>query len=324
MTRRGWLLFGALSIIWGVPYLLIKVTAGHVTPATLVFARTTIGGVLLLPIAIRRGAVRPVLRAWRPLLVYTAAEIAVPWFLLASAEERLSSSTSALVIAAVPLVGAVLARTTGDRERFGRTRGAGLLVGLIGVVVLVGFDVHRSDLGSIAEILVCAVGYAVGPWFFQRHLAELPSVGVVALSLLVAAIAYAPAGLIQAPNRLPAGHIVLAIVGLGIICTATAFLVFFALIGEAGPARATVITYVNPAVAVLLGVTILNESFTASTAAGFALILLGSVLATRPSGPSRTTEAREAAGIERDLRVLPPRSARNERVHPLAPPTPPR
>jgi drug/metabolite transporter (DMT)-like permease len=284
VTRRGWVLFAALGIIWGVPYLLIKVATSGLTPASLVFLRTGIGGLLLLPVAIYTGALRPALVRWRPLLAYTFIEIALPWFLLASAEQRLSSSVSALVLASVPIIGALLARTTGSRERLGRARSAGLMIGLAGVIELVGANVRSSDVGSIAEILVCAVGYAVGPWVFHHHLSDLPAIGVVVISLLVCAIAYLPAALVQLPSHPPGARVVLSVVGLGVFCTATAFLVFFALIAEAGPARATVVTYVNPAVAVLLGVTVLRESFTAETAAGFALILLGSVLATRSRG----------------------------------------
>ncbi|MCU1494022.1 MAG: protein of unknown function transrane [Acidimicrobiaceae bacterium] len=286
MSRRGWVLFGALGIIWGVPYLLIKVATGGITPATLVFGRTAIGGLLLLPFALYRGELRPVLAKWRPVLVYTVVELAVPWFLLASAEKRLPSSLSALVIAAVPIVGAVLARTTGAREHLGRVRIAGLLVGLVGVVVLVGLDVHASEIGSVAELLVVAVGYAVGPWIFHNHLSELPPIGVVVSSLLACALAYVPVVILELPSHVPAAKVLLSVVGLGVLCTAAAFLVFFALISEAGPARATVITYVNPAVAVLLGVTILGESFTAGSAIGFVLILAGSVLATRSRPPS--------------------------------------
>lgn len=286
LTRRGWALFASLGVIWGVPYLLIKVATGGITPATLVFSRTALGGLLLLPLALRRGALRPVVARWRATLAYTAIELAVPWFLLASAEQRLPSSLSALVVAVVPIVGAVLVRTTGAREHLGRQRVAGLVVGLAGVVALVGLDVHAADFGAVAELGVVVVGYAVGPWVFHNHLSDLPPLGVTVLSLLACALAYAPVALAQMPSHLPATRVLLAVTGLGVLCTAIAFLVFFALISEIGPARATVITYVNPAVAVLLGVSVLGESFQAGTALGFALILAGSVLATRSRAPT--------------------------------------
>lgn len=285
MSRRSWLLFGALGVIWGVPYLLIKVAMGGIAPATLVFCRTAIGGLLLLPIALHRDALRPVLRRWRPVVVYTVVELAIPWFLLASAERRLASSLSALVVASVPIVGAILARTTGARERLGPLRTAGLLVGLGGVVALVGLDARTADIGSVVELLAVAVGYALGPWIFHHHLRDLPPLGVVVVSLLFCTLAYAPVVLVRLPARLPGANVTLAVLGLGVLCTAIAFLAFFALISDVGPARATVITYVNPAVAVLLGVAVLGERFTAGTGIGFALILAGSVLATRRPPP---------------------------------------
>ena len=281
MTRRGQTLFLALGVIWGIPYLLIKVAMSGVTPATLVFARTALGGLLLLPVALARGDLRPVLARWRPALAYTAVEIALPWYLLASAERRLTSSLSALVVATVPIVGALLARTTGARERLGAVRLAGLATGLAGVAVLVGLDVRASERGSIAGLLVVALAYAVGPLIAHRHLGDLPSLGVVAFSLVVSALLYAPLALLQAPHHLPAAKVVLSLAGLGVVCTAGAFLAFFALIAEVGPARATVVAFVNPAFAVLLGVLVLGESFSIAMAVGFVLIIAGSVLSTR-------------------------------------------
>jgi drug/metabolite transporter (DMT)-like permease len=295
MTRRGWLLFAAMSVIWGVPYLLIKVAVDELAPATLVLLRTGIAAVLLLPIALARGQVRPLLPRWKPLLAYTVVEICGPWLLLGFAEQRLSSSLTGLLIAGVPLVGALLARFGPDRERLGGRRLAGLLVGLAGVAALVGFEVGAGDVRAIVAIALVVVGYALGPAILARTLSDLPSMGVVAVSLAISAVVYLPAGILQAPSAWPSAKVVLAVLGLAVVCTAVAFLVFFALIAEVGPARSTVITYVNPAIAVLLGVLVLNEQFTAATAAGFVLILLGSVLAT-----SRRTAVEPVVALEPD------------------------
>ena len=280
MSRRGWVLFVAMAVIWGVPYLLIKVAVDEVAPATLVLARTGLAALLLLPLALARGLVRPLLPRWRPLLVYTVVEICVPWLLLAYAEQRLSSSLAGLLVAGVPLVGALLARLGPDRGRLGGRRLLGLLIGVAGVAALVGFEVGAGDAGAVVAITVVVVCYAVGPFVLARTLSDLPALGVVAVSLALSAVAYVPAGVLQAPPSWPSGRAILAVLVLAVLCTAVAFLVFFALIAEVGAARSTVITYLNPAVAVLLGVLVLDESFTAATAAGFALILLGSVLAT--------------------------------------------
>jgi drug/metabolite transporter (DMT)-like permease len=283
VTRRGWALFAAMAVIWGIPYLLIKIAVGELTPASLVLLRTAGGVVLLLPIAAARGWLAPLLPYWRWVILYTVVEVSLPWFLLSDAERRLSSSLTGLLIAAVPLIGAILQRLTRGDERMDPVRLAGLVVGIVGVAVLVGLNVSFRDLGAVGEVGLVAIGYATGPIIIARRLPQLPAVGVVAASLALTAIAYAPLALPQLPRTLPSGRVLLAVAILAIVCTAIAFLLFFALIGEVGPVRATVITYFNPAVALLLGVTLLREPLTVGAILGFGLILVGSVLATRRS-----------------------------------------
>jgi drug/metabolite transporter (DMT)-like permease len=272
-----------MGVIWGVPYLLIKVAVDEIAPSTLVLARTVLATALLLPIALARGRLGGVLVSWRPLVAFAAIEIMIPWLLLGVAEQRLSSSLTGLLIASVPLVGAVLAVATRSDDRLDNRRLAGLLLGFAGVAALVGFEVGGGDLGAVAALAVVAVCYATGPLILARWLAHLPGLGVITASLGLTALFYLPVGLAQAPSSWPGTDVALAVIGLAVVCTAVAFLVFFALIAEVGPTRSTVITYVNPAVAVLLGVTLLDEDFTLATAIGFMLILAGSVLATRRS-----------------------------------------
>ena len=283
MSRRGWVLFAAMCVIWGVPYLMIKVAVEELEPATLVLGRCVVATVLLLPVAVAKGQLRALLPRWRPLLTFAAVEICVPWLLLNTAEQRLSSSLTGLLIAAVPLVGALIVRVTGTREQLGWRRALGLGIGMAGVAALVGFEVGTSDIGAVAAVAVVAVCYAVGPVIIARHLADAPGLGVMAASLGVSTVVYLVPGIAQAPSHVPSGKVVLSVLGLGVVCTALAFLVFFALIAEVGAARSTVITYVNPAVAVLLGVAVLGEDLTVTIAVGFVLILLGSVLATSRS-----------------------------------------
>jgi drug/metabolite transporter (DMT)-like permease len=280
VSRRGWILFAAMCVIWGIPYLLIKVGVGALSPASLVLVRTGLAAVLLLPIAAARGELRVLLPCWKPLVAYTVAELTVPWLFLSSAEQRLSSSLAGLLVAAVPLVGVVLARIAGDAERLGARRLIGLLVGLGGVAVLVWGDFGGGNAVAFAEMAVVAIGYALGPFILSRSLSELPGLGVVAVSLALTAVLYLPVGIAQLPARWPSGRVLAAILVLAVVCTAIAFLLFFALIDEVGPVRATVITYVNPAVAVALGVAFLSEPFTPTIAIGSVLILAGSVLAT--------------------------------------------
>jgi drug/metabolite transporter (DMT)-like permease len=275
-----------MGVIWGVPYLMIKVAVGGLTPGSLVFWRTAIAALLLVPLAAARGELRPLLPYWLPLLAYTVAELAVPWLLLSSAEQRLSSSLAGLLLAAVPLVGALLGWLSGT-DRLSPRRLAGLLVGLFGVAALVGLDLGRGDVWALVEMLIVAVGYAVGPYLLTRYLSQLPGLGVVAVSLLLTAVGYLPVAIVQLPRHWPAARVTGAVLVLALLCTATAFLVFFALIDEVGPVRATVITYINPAVAVTLGVLLLHEPFTKGIVIGFVLVLAGSVLATWRS-PGRT------------------------------------
>jgi drug/metabolite transporter (DMT)-like permease len=269
-----------MCVIWGLPYLMIRVAVRELTPATLVFSRTAAAALLLIPIAAFRGELQPLLRRWLPLLVYTAIEVAVPWVLLARAETRLTSSLTGLLIATVPLVGAVIVTLTGDRERLGGRRWLGLLVGIGGVAAIVGLDVGQVSVLALVEVGLVAVCYAIGPIVFSRSLTDVPALGVVTASLLLTALAYLPFAATQWPSSTPSSHVVESVLGLAAICTALGFVIFFALIGEVGPVRATVITYLNPAVAAVLGVAVLGEHLTAGMVAGFALVLAGCVLAT--------------------------------------------
>lgn len=281
MTRRGWGLFLALGVIWGLPYLLIRVSVREVHPALLVFVRTAGGAALLAPFVVRRGWLGPLLRRWKPIVAYTVVEMGLPWLFLSEAERRLSSSLTGLLVAAVPIVGAVLAGATGT-DRLDRGRVAGLLLGMSGVAALVGVDVHGTSAPAAGLMVVVVVGYALGPWILAHRLSDLPALGVVAASLVLCGVAYAPVVPFVLPTVPLSGSVATSLVGLTVVCTVVAFLVFFALIGEVGALRATVITYVNPAVAVLLGVSVLGEHFGLGTAIGFALVLAGSFLATRP------------------------------------------
>jgi drug/metabolite transporter (DMT)-like permease len=284
VTRRGWSLFIALGVIWGIPYLLIKVAVRELTPATLVFVRTSLGAALLLPAVVLRGDARALLARWRAVALFTVVELAIPWLLLARAERRVTSSLAGLFMASIPLVGAALSRAAGRHEPLGPRRLVGLAVGFAGVVALLGLDLGRGDALAIVELAVVALGYAVGPMIVSRSLSDVRALDVIAVSLTACAAAYAPIGIAQLPAAVPAPEVVGAVVVLGVACTAIAFLLFFGLIAEVGPVRATVITYVNPAVAVAAGVALLGEPFTPGTAAGFVLILSGSWLA---AGPAR-------------------------------------
>ena len=280
MTQRGLLLFVSMCVIWGIPYLFIRLAVSELTPATLVFLRTVIAAVVLVPIALGRGGLRPVLYKWQLLIAFAAIEIGIPWLMLSSAEQRISSSLTGLLISAVPLVAAAIAVALGSSARLGPAGILGLLIGVVGVAAIVGFDVRGTDPVALGEIALVVVGYALGPALLARYLSDLPSVGVMAVSLALCAVAYAPVALLQWPAFVPSPTVLVSVAVLAVVCTALAFMLFIALIAEVGPVRATVITYINPAVAALLWVVVLRETFRVGMGVGFVLVLLGSALAT--------------------------------------------
>lgn len=283
MNRRAILLFAALGIAWGIPYLLIKISVAEFAPAMVVFARTALGAILLLPLALARRQVLAVLRRWRPLLAYTVIEIVLPWYFLSSAELKLPSSTAGLLIAAVPLVGVAVAYFFGRPARLSKTNWLGIAIGMIGVAALVGFDVAGSDLFAVAEVAIVVVCYAVGPAIQSRWMSDLPGTGVVAVSLGLTAVIYLPFVALTGgfPTRVPSAPVIVSVVALAAVCSAAAFLIMLALIREVGPMRMTTVTYLNPAVAIIAGAVVLGEKITVWTIVGFVLVLSGSFLVTR-------------------------------------------
>ena len=293
--QRGWILFGLMGVIWGVPYLFIKVAVEHLSPPVVVFGRTAIAAVPLLFFAARADAIRPALAHWKPLLAFAALEMALPWLLLTDAEQHLPSGLTGLLIACVPIVGAVVAFLLGDRSALRPARLAGIAVGIAGVTLLVAADLGgEAPWWSIAEVLLVCVGYATAPFIAARRLGHVPDLGVVALSLTAVAVVYAPFAWLTRPDTPPPADPWAAVVTLGVLCTAIAFVLFFRLIAEIGPARSTLITFINPAVAVVVGAVVLDEPITPTTIGGFVLVLAGCWLATRHS-PEVIAEAPVAA-----------------------------
>jgi drug/metabolite transporter (DMT)-like permease len=280
MSPRGWVLFAAVSVVWGVPYLFIKLAVEDLSPGFVAWSRVALAALILLPIAWRTGALRGLPLRW--LAAFALFEITIPFPLIAFGEQRVSSSLAAILIATVPLVIAFLALRFDRGEQPTRTRFVGMLVGLGGVVALVGIDIggRGSELVGAAAVLCAAFGYACGPLIAKRHLTTGDPLGPVAAALGIASIMLLPLALGGLPSGTPSGEAVASVVVLGLICTAFGFLIFFRLIDEIGPSRASIITYVNPVVALALGVAILDERVTAGVVAGLLLILAGSWLST--------------------------------------------
>lgn len=286
--------FAALGLIWGVPYLLVKLAVPELSPLVIAWGRVALATAVLLPIAWRRGALRPLGRHKAALFAFAVVEFVVPFSMIALGERWVSSSVTGILIATVPLSVVLLARFFGIREHLGSWRLTGLAVGFIGVVALLGLGTISGILGwaGVACMLLASVGYATGPLIIQRHLKGLDAFGPLAASLLIATVVLLVPAVVTSPKQMPTALALTAVLVLGIVCTALAMLLMFYLVNHAGASRASLITYINPAVATLLGVWLLDEHLGAGGITAFVLILLGSWLASRG--------ARQAIGAGRE------------------------
>jgi drug/metabolite transporter (DMT)-like permease len=296
MTRRAWWAFAFMSVVWGASYLLIKIAINGGIPAPdIAWLRVAIAAVLLVAVAWRElGTLRS---RWVWILAFAVAEISIPFPLIAAGEVHVASSVTAIIIASVPLIVTVLSLRFDPSERPTPLRAVGLVIGFTGVVALVGIDLTGSGaelLGALA-IFVAAIGYAIGPMIIKLGMGGLASRAVMGASLVVAAVILAPFAAVDTPSRTPTAGAFAAVAALGVVCTAIAFIVYTLLIREAGTSRATVITYVNPLVALVLGVTLLGERPGPSALAGLVLILVGSWFATGGRIPRRRAELADAA-----------------------------
>ncbi len=290
MSRRGWLLLATMGVVWGVPYLLIKVAVSDVTPPTVVFARTAVGAVLLLPFALRSGGLAALRGHWPAVLSFAVLEIVLPWILLSDAERTLSSSTTGLLVATVPIAAVVLGRLV-DRQPVAALRWFGLAVALGGVVLLLGPGAAATDPWAVVKVLLAALGYATAPMIADRHLRDVPTIPLTATCLALTATLYLPITLLTGRPHVPHLHAALALVALGAVCTALAFVLFFRLIAEVGAARSTLVAYLNPVVAVVLGAAVLHEPVTVAVLVATVLILAGSAAASRRSPVSSAAAA---------------------------------
>jgi drug/metabolite transporter (DMT)-like permease len=283
MSRKGWLLFIAMSVIWGIPYLFIKIALRELDPTVVVFARVGIAAAVLLPVAANRRVLRQIRERWFVIAALACVQIVGPFLLISFGEQHIASSLTSLLIAADPLLVALFALRFDPRERVTGLRLIGLLVGMVGVVILLGLDVGGDQqrlLGAFL-VLLAAAGYAASALLIkQPTVAALPNLGVVTVECVTATIVLLPLAVTRLPGKIPDPGVIASMLVLGVICTALAYLIFFALVAEVGASRGTVITYVNPAVSVFLGVTFLGEPLNAAIIAGFLLIILGSWLST--------------------------------------------
>jgi len=283
LTKSGWSTFALLGFLWGIPYLFIKVAVEEMSPSSVVFLRVLIGAIVLLPIALKRKTFLIARQYWPLLLLYTATELIGPWYLITNAEQKINSGLTGLLVATVPIWAAILASIFGDHTVWHKSRLFGLIIGFIGVVAVVGIESlsGRQDIISIGMVLLAAMGYAYAINMVNRKIPEVPGLALNTWAMIITSFVYLPFAIISWPKAIPSVQTIGSVLGLGILCTAVAFILFFKVVAEVGPPRASLVTYLNTAVAVVLGVILLGEPLTLGIALGLPLVLIGSYFASR-------------------------------------------
>jgi drug/metabolite transporter (DMT)-like permease len=307
MDRRAWILLGLLASLWGASYLFIKLALEDLSPAMVVLVRTALAALVLMPVALARDALGGLRGRLGAVLVLAAVQVAGPFLLISVGEQEISSSLTGILVASAPIFTAVLAIWVDHEERSHGLALAGVVTGLVGVALLLGVDTSGSSAALVGGLLVvlAGLGYAIGGFYLKRRLSDLPPVGVGAATMLASAVLVAPPALATAPDALPGLGAAAAVTALGVGGTGVAFAIFYTLIGTVGPAKASLVAYIAPGFAVVYGVTLLEESFTAGTLAGLVLILGGSWLAAEGRLPRRSAPMR---GL-RDLDAQPKEAA---------------
>lgn len=287
MSRKALLLFLIAGTAWGLPYLFIRIAVEDFSTWTIVFSRVVIGAAVLIPIAINRKLLMPALKAWKYVLAYAALEMIGPWYLITEAEREINSGLTGLLVATVPFFGLLIGifYQKDNSLKHPKTL-AGLAIGFTGIVLLVGIDAlsGQISLPHVLMIILAAVGYAIAPVIVATKIPHVSGVAVNGLAMTMVAIVYAIPAMIFFPAEIaanPPAESWLSILGLGVICSAIAFVAFFRLVTAIGSARATLVTYMNMAVAVVLGIILLAEPITPGILVGLPLVVIGSVLATR-------------------------------------------
>jgi drug/metabolite transporter (DMT)-like permease len=284
MSRKALLLFLATGLAWGVPYFFIQIALEDFSSYSIIFIRVLIGAAIMVPLALNSGALKIALKHWQWVLFFAVMEMVIPWWLITEAGRHISSGLTALLIATVPMFGVVVASLLGDKSIRNPKTLIGMVVGFAGVVALVGIDSFQGIVDPIwvGAVILGSIGYAIAPAVIAYKIGFVPTTGVISLSMVFVVIAYSVPAVIQLPQEItnvPSLDSWLALLGLGAICSALAFVLFFALIKEIGAPRATLIVYINTLVALLLGVVFLSEPITPGLLIGLPLVLIGSWLA---------------------------------------------
>jgi drug/metabolite transporter (DMT)-like permease len=307
VNRRALLLFAATSVIWGSSFLFIRVAVEHLPPSAVVFGRAVLGASFLVPLAVRRRALRGLRPVIGPIVAVAVLDMAAPAFLTAWGEQHISSSAAGILTATDPLFTALLALWLIRSEAPGRKQLTGLIIGFAGVIALLGIDLRGSAVQLLAAgaVLLSALGYAAAALVYRRWLPGVPAIGVTAVMAVLSSLAFLAPAAMHLPRQAPPASSILALIALGIINTGVAYWLYYLLIDQAGAAPAAVITYAMPVVALVLGVGLLGERLTAGAVAGLLLIGLGAWLATRTPSPSTPAHAAPEPAPGRSQRAAP-------------------
>ncbi|MEY4313772.1 MAG: DMT family transporter [Actinobacteria bacterium] len=283
MTKVGWGRFALVGFLWGTPYLFLKIAVAEIAPAAIVFLRVLIGAIVLMPIAIRQKTFFIARKYWPFVLLYTITELIGPWYLITNAEQKITSGLAGLLVATVPIWAAILASIFGDHTVWHKSRLFGLIIGFIGVVAVVGIESlsGRQDILSISMVLLAAMGYAYAINMINRRIPQVAGLALNTWAMIITSVVYLPFALAGWPSESPSIQAIGSVLALGVFCTAIAFILFFKVVVEVGPPRASLVTYLNTTVAVLLGVVLLGEPLTLGIALGLPLVLIGSYFASR-------------------------------------------
>ena len=283
MTKVGWGRFALVGFLWGTPYLFLKIAVAEISPAAIVFLRVLIGAIVLMPFAIRQKTFFIARKYWPFVLLYTITELIGPWYLITNAEQKITSGLAGLLVATVPIWAAILASIFGDHTVWHKSRLFGLIIGFIGVVAVVGIESlsGRQDILSISMVILAAMGYAYAINMINRRIPQVAGLALNTWAMIITSVVYLPFALASWPSESPSIQAIGSVLALGVFCTAIAFILFFKVMVEVGPPRASLVTYLNTAVAVLLGVVLLGEPLTLGIALGLPLVLIGSYFASR-------------------------------------------
>lgn len=302
MSRRGWTLFLAMAVIWGIPYLLIRVAVRQLDPGVMVLLRTAPASALLMPLVIAKRQIPVLIKNLRWIIIFAVIEFGIPWYCMATAERHISSSLTSLLICCVPLFAVIAQRLRRTGEHISQRRYFGLGIGAVGVALLVGLDLRGGSITWIGLMMVVCFGYCIGPMILATKLSHVPGVVVVAGATAFVAICWIPWSVVHWPAHV-SGETWSCMAVLSVVCTATAFLVFFELVKEVGSSRSVVVTYFNTAIAVVLGVVGLHETLTAGIVLGFPLVLVGCIFATSGPKVAATSELLGVLSGDADLAV---------------------